>query len=71
MYTEKLPGELRPEQDPTKCYVCEAEAMARCTRCNMPICDEHQQETHSPVTKLTVVLCDDCADYYEGLLKPD
>jgi hypothetical protein len=71
MHEEQIPIEQRPEQDPTKCYVCEEEAVATCTRCTLPICEEHREVKHEPVTRAKIVLCDECADYYEGLIQPD
>jgi hypothetical protein len=71
MHEEQIPIELRPEQDPAKCYVCEEKAVATCTRCTLPICEEHREVKHEPVTKAKIVLCDECADYYEGLIQPD
>jgi hypothetical protein len=61
----------KPEQDPTKCYVCEEKAVAICARCTLPICEEHRTVKHDPVTKAKIVLCDECADYYEGIIQPD
>lgn len=65
--------EIRPatEGDPTKCYVCGEQMTATCARCKQPICEEHRQAAREPVVGVTLVLCDDCADYYEGLVKPD
>ncbi len=71
MHEEQIPIGQRPEQDPTKCYVCEEKAVATCTRCGLPICEEHREVKHEPVTKAKLVLCDECADYYEGLIQPD
>jgi hypothetical protein len=56
MSVEKIPLEQKSEVDPTKCYVCEAEATAVCAQCKMPICDEHQQKVQEYVTKVTIVL---------------
>ncbi|WP_052890348.1 hypothetical protein [Thermogemmatispora carboxidivorans] len=56
--------------DPRKCYVCGAKATALCARCQMPVCPEHQQSTRDYITKIATILCDDCADYYEALIKP-
>lgn len=71
MHEEQIRLEQRPEQDPTKCYVCEEKAVTTCTRCALPICVAHREVKHEPVTKVRIVLCDECADYYEGLIQPD
>lgn len=69
---EELLGLEKPsEQDPMKCYVCGETAIATCTRCTLPICEEHREVKHDPVTEAGIVLCDECADYYEGLIEPD
>ncbi|HLI88877.1 MAG TPA: hypothetical protein VKV37_09315 [Ktedonobacteraceae bacterium] len=67
----EIVGGNKSGEDPTKCYVCEAEATATCARCKMPVCDEHQQVAHEYITKVPMTLCDECADYYEALVKPD
>lgn len=68
---EKILDLQRPEKDPTKCYVCGEKAIATCIRCKLLICEEHRQVKHEPVTREKMVLCDECADYYEGLIQPD
>jgi hypothetical protein len=71
MLEEQIVIKPATEGDPTKCYVCGGEMIASCARCKQPICDEHRQESRDPIAKVTMVLCDECADYYEGLVKPD
>jgi hypothetical protein len=56
--------------DPRRCYVCGDKATAQCARCQMPVCPEHQQKARDYVTRIPTILCDDCADYYEALIKP-
>jgi hypothetical protein len=71
MHEKQIRIEQWPERDPTKCYVCEEKAVVTCTRCTLPICEEHREVKYEPVTKAKIVLCDECADYYEGLIQPD
>lgn len=71
MHGEQIILEPRLERDPTKCYVCEDKAITTCTRCMLPICEEHGEVKHEPVTRVRLVLCEACADYYEGLIQPD
>lgn len=71
MSEEKIFLGRQPEEELARCYLCEEKAIATCARCKMPVCDEHQQETREYVTKVKMILCDECADYYEGLIKPD
>jgi hypothetical protein len=67
----EIPPEIEGGKiDPKKCYVCGDKATAQCARCQMPVCAEHQQPARAYITKLSTVLCDDCADYYEALIKP-
>ncbi len=68
---EQIHNAQNPGKDPAKCYVCEGKAVATCVRCMLPICEEHREVKHEPVTKAKVVLCDECADYYEALVQPD
>jgi hypothetical protein len=37
----------------------------------MPVCEDHRVVAHEYVTKAPMTLCDECADYYEGLVAPD
>jgi hypothetical protein len=71
MHEEQIGLEQSPERDPTKCYACGETAIATCTRCMLSICEEHREVKHDPVTRAAIVLCDECADYYEGLIQPD
>ena len=71
MQEEQIRLEQAPEQDPTRCYVCGEAAIATCTRCKLSICEEHREVKHEPVTRAGIVFCDECADYYEGLIQPD
>ncbi|QBD77607.1 hypothetical protein EPA93_17050 [Ktedonosporobacter rubrisoli] len=59
------------DNDPTRCYVCGEKATAVCGRCKLAVCEEHQQKEREPVTKISMILCDECADYYDGLVRPD
>ncbi len=71
MIEEQMPIVQKQDEDPTRCYVCGEQATATCARCKLAICDEHRQDTREYVTKVTMILCDECADYYEGIVKPD
>ncbi len=71
MFEKQIVEGQRQGVDPTKCYVCEAAATAICARCEMPVCGDHRQVAHEYVTKAPMTLCDECADYYEGLVTPD
>lgn len=64
---------MDPEQlvDPKRCYVCSEDATAVCAHCQMPICEEHREDTRISATRLTVPLCDECADKVEGLIIPN
>lgn len=65
--------EIKPatEGDPTKCYVCGQAMTANCTRCKQPVCEEHQQQVRDPISKVSMLLCDECADYYASTVQPD
>ncbi|HLG64579.1 MAG TPA: hypothetical protein VKY19_21755 [Ktedonosporobacter sp.] len=71
MHEEQIRPLPDAERDPTKCYVCEDKAVATCIRCTQPICEEHREVKHEPITWARMVFCDECADYYEGIVQPD
>jgi hypothetical protein len=71
MFEEQIAEGQMPGVDPMKCYVCEATATVTCARCKMPVCEDHRVVAHEYVTKAPMTLCDECADYYEGLVAPD
>jgi hypothetical protein len=52
MHEKQIRIEQQPERDPTKCYMCEEKAIVTCTRCTLPICEEHRElETLRSVKK--------------------
>ena len=71
MPEKQIPIKQPPERDPTKCYVCEEKATGTCSRCALPICEEHRVVKYEPVMRARILLCDECADYYEELIQPD
>lgn len=63
---------VEPEQvvDTRVCYLCQRDATATCAQCKMPVCEEHRHQVQEYVTRVSVTLCDECADHYDGVIMP-
>ncbi len=57
------PVEQMPLVDLTKCYFCTGKAMATCTTCKVPLCDEHKRETYGYryCSEAITTMCHECA----------